>query len=96
MDSLRSILPGVLHKRGLFTHAKAAQVTMVAQQWIHSALPRLAAFIAVEKLSHATLTITCTHGIAAQECMPLLPSLKEFLRKECQGAVVQEIRMIRA
>ncbi len=96
MDRVQSILPGVLHRRGLHVHAQAAQVTHVAERWLHGALPALAEFIAVDSLSHATLTISCAHGIAAQECQPLLPPLLEFLARECRGATVREIRMVRS
>jgi len=96
MDALRSILPGVLHRRGLHAHATAAQVTGAAERWLKNALPHLAGFLSVEKLSHATLSVACTHGMAAQECTPLLPALKQYLSREFPKAAVSEIRLVRS
>ncbi len=95
MDALRSILPAVLHKRGLHTHASAAHVTHAAEQWLQKALPHLAGFVTVQKLSHATLSISCSHGIAAQECVPLLPALKGYLAREFPKTAVADIRLTR-
>lgn len=95
MYALRSIVPGVLRKRGLYAHATAAQVTNAAEKWIRSALPKLASFVNVQKLSHATLSISCSHGMAAQECMPLLPALRDYLQREFPKAPVTDIRLVR-
>ncbi len=96
MYRVQSILPRVLHKRGLGVQARASQVTHVAEKWLKLALPHLAAFVKVDTLQHSVLTISCTHSIAAQECLPLLPSLREFLGRECKGSSVEDIRMIRS
>ncbi len=95
MDSLSSILPKVLHRRGLHGHAMAAMATHRAHDWLRAALPHCIAQLHVESLKDGVLTISATHPIAAQECMPLLPSLKEFLMRECKGCTVREVRMIR-
>ncbi|MBI3618994.1 DUF721 domain-containing protein [Candidatus Peregrinibacteria bacterium] len=79
MDSLQSVLPKVLRKRGLYAHAQSAQVVHLAQRWLEQALPSFAAFVRVHTLSHATLTIACSHSIAAQECQQVAPMLREFL-----------------
>lgn len=96
MDRVQTILPRVLGKRGLRTQAQASQVTFVAERWLKTALPHLATYVHVDTLQHAVLTISCTHSIAAQECVPLLPSLREFLARECKGSPVADIRMIRS
>lgn len=96
MDSLASILPRVLHKRGLRGHATAALVTHKATEWLHVALPSFASQLHVEHLKDGVLMISTTHSIAAQECMPLLPGLADFLRRECKGCAVREVRMVRA
>ncbi len=95
MDSLHSILPRVLRKRGLHQQASASLVTFAAQKWIHSALPHIADALRVSTFSHASLSIMCKHSIAAQECQPLLPALKEYLAKECRPMLVEEIRLVR-
>ena len=96
MDSLSSILPKVLHKRGLHGHATAALVTHKAQEWLRLALPALASSLRVEHLKDGVLTIATAHAIAAQECLPLLPSLTEFLQRECKGSSVRDVRLVRA
>jgi hypothetical protein len=95
MDTLQSILPRVLHKRGLRTQMQACLVTYVAQQWIDAALPQIAEFVRVTKFSHTTLSIQCSHSIAAQECLPLLPALKEYLQKTCPKDALSEILLMR-
>lgn len=94
MDSLSSILPKVLRKRGLHTHATASLATHKAQEWLHAALPALAAAIAVTTLRDGTLTVRCTHSIAVQEVAQLSEGLLGFLEKECPRAV-KEIRVER-
>lgn len=95
MDSVQSILPRVLRKRGLHAQVAASTVTFVAARWLKTALPHCADTLLVSTLSHATLSIHCTHSIAAQECLPLLPQLKEFLSRECKGQKIEEIRLVR-
>lgn len=96
MDSLRSVIPGVLRKRGLFKHAEASHVTFSAQRWIEMMLPRFKGDIAVQELSDATLTISCRHSIASQECTPLITELQEYLAHEFPTSRILEIRLIRA
>ena len=96
IDSLSSILPRVLHKRGLHKHAVAAMVTHKAFDWLRAAVPHCIDQLHVEHLKDGVLTISTSHPIAAQECMPLLPALKDFLTRECKGSVVRDVRMVRA
>jgi len=96
MDSLRSILPKVLRKRGLHGQATAGLVTYRAEQWLQKSLPKLQGTIHVQEFSDAVLTVECANGIALQECQFLLPSLSGSLSKECSEAFVREIRVIRS
>ena len=96
MDSLSSILPSVLHKRGLHGHATAALVTHKAFDWLRAAVPHCIDQIHVDSFKDGVLTISTNHPIAAQECMPLLPALTEYLKRECKGSVVREVRMVRS
>ena len=96
MDSLSSILPKVLHKRGLHGHATAALVTHKAFDWLRAAVPHCIDQIHVDSFKDGVLTISTNHPIAAQECMPLLPALTEYLKRECKGVTVREVRMVRA
>lgn len=95
MDSLRSILPKVLSKRGLKTQVEASHAVLLAQQWLERALPSLKGELTVKKLSHATLSIECNHSIASQECQQLLPFLLEYLQRETKNLSVTDIRLVR-
>lgn len=96
MDSLRSILPKVLHKRGLHGAATSSHVTFAAEQWLKSALPHLADQIRVTTYRDAVLTVTCAHGIALQECRHLLPLLRDALAKDHAGLRLEDIRLERS
>lgn len=96
MDSLGSILPKVLHRRGLHKHATAALVTHRATDWLKATLPHCAEQLHVDTLKDGVLTISAVHPIAAQECTPILPSLRVFLERECKGIVVREVRLMRS
>ena len=96
IDSLSSILPRVLHKRGLHKHAVAAMVTHKAFDWLRAAVPHCIDQLHVEHLKDGVLTISTTHPIAAQECVPLISGLTEFLHRECKGAAVREVRFVRS
>ena len=96
MDSLGSILPKVLHKRGLHAHATAALVCMKAHQWLSTALPGLREHFSIDRLHLGVLQISCSHSIAAQELTPLLPQLKDYLMRECKGMKIEEIRLMRS
>ena len=96
MDSLSSILPKVLHRRGLHGHAVAALATHKAGDWLRAALPHCFEQLHVQSLKDGVLTISADHPIAAQECSPLLPALTEYLQRECKGVKVREVRMVRS
>lgn len=95
MDSVSSILHRVLHKRGLHAHAVGSLVTHKANDWLRLALPYLANQLHVEHLRDGVLTISTGHSVAAQECLPLLPSLMEFLQRECRGSTIRDVRLTR-
>lgn len=96
MDSVRSVLPHVLAKRGLKTQAEAAFVVYRATAWIAEVLPTLASAISVSRLKDGTLTIRCEHSIALQECQGLASRLREHLKRECPDQTIGDIRVIRA
>ncbi len=95
MDHLQSILPKVLRRRGLHVQADASRVTFCASQWIRTALPQFADSLTVDKFSNAVLQVSCSHNVAAQECLPLLPALKEYLQRECKRLAIDDIRLVR-
>jgi hypothetical protein len=95
VDSLQSVLPKVLKKRGLHMQAESSRIVMLAQQWLEKALPSWSENVKVEKLSHATLCIACTHSIAAQECRQVSAMLLDFLHREANPRFVSDIRLLR-
>ncbi len=95
VDSLQSLLPKVLRKRGLHMQAESSRIVMLAQQWLDKALPSLVENVRVEKLTNATLCIACTHSIAAQECQQLSGMLLDFLHREANPRFVSDIRLLR-
>lgn len=96
MDHLSSILPKVLRKRGLHGHAGAAHVVFKAQEWIVAALPAVAEYLKADTLKDGSLAISAQNSLASQECVAMLPALREYLARECKGAVIREIRLERA
>jgi hypothetical protein len=95
MDTVGSILPKVLRKRGLAAHADAAHITLRAHQWITKALPEVADAVVARSFSHAVLTLEYSHSIVAQECQPMLPALKQYLQREFPKLKLEEVRLLR-
>ena len=95
MDHIFSVLPKVLHKRGLSAHANASLVVVRAQRWLQENAPEIAPAVQVKKVEDGELLLACEHSIAAQECQPLLPRLLAHLRSQSPGLPIREIRLQR-
>ena len=95
MDSLRSLLPKVLNKRGIATQAHASLVVHKAQEWLLQVLPALSAELKVQKVQDRVLVIECSNSIAAQECSQLSARLLEYLQKEC-GKAPERVQTVRS
>jgi hypothetical protein len=95
MDSVGSLLPKVLRRRGLYEHAAASLVTLKAQEWLTAELPMFAGAITVPRFSQGVLEIACANSIASQECHSLVPVLLAHLTRECEGMSVKEVRVVR-
>jgi hypothetical protein len=95
MDSIRSILPKVLRKRGLEGHATSTHVAFRAQGWLEEHLPQFHGKISVAEFSHAILRVSCSNGIVAQECRSLLSDLHSFLESEFPAVHVEQIQFLR-
>lgn len=94
MDSLRSLLPKVLSRRGIKNQAVAALIVHKAQCWLTETLPGLHGIIAVQKMQDRVLVIACQNSIAAHECMQLAGRLLEYLEKEC-GSCPERVQTVR-
>ena len=95
MDSVGSLLPKVLRKRGLKQHADAALVIHKSQEWLAANLVQSANRLRCTALKGNELMIECSDSIAAQECQMILEDLKTFLQTEVQGLSVESIRLLR-
>lgn len=95
MDSLRSIIPKVLSKRGIATQAHASLLVHKAQEWLLEVLPSLSAELRVQKVQNRVLVIECENSIAAQECAQLSARLLEYLQKEC-GKAPERVQTVRS
>jgi len=94
MDSLQSLLPSVLRKRGLKDQADAALLIHRTQGWLTETLPH--SHILAKSFSNGELCIECGDSVAAQECQGQLEQLKEYLAT--QGDIPQpaNIRLLRS
>jgi len=95
MDRLSLLLPGILHKRGLHSQAKASLVVHQATEWLHGALPLFITDLDVLKFADGTVTIAAKNSIAAQECQQVLPLLQEYLVKDCQQTGIESLQITR-
>lgn len=93
MDSVRSLLPKVLRRRGLYEHAAASFVTLKAQEWLTVELSACKGTITVPRFSQGVLEIECANSIAAQECRSIVPVLLDYLARECEGISVKDVRI---
>ena len=96
MDRISSFLPNVLRKRGLQKHAEASFIVQQAQRWLSEKLPKLIQDIHVASFKDATLTVSCAHSIAAQECHQVAQELAAYLCSECGVKELTEVRCVRA
>ncbi len=96
MDSVGSLLPKVLKKRGLHKHAEASLIVQQAQEWLEKKLPRFIQDLKVISFKDGTLTISCANSIAAQECQQSAEDLKIFIFSECDGKSVEQVRCVRS
>ncbi|HVW67109.1 MAG TPA: DciA family protein [Candidatus Peribacteraceae bacterium] len=95
MDRVFSVLPKVLHKRGLQQHAEGALVVHRLEKWIAHRLVDLSACVHVKKVQDGVVFLTCSHSVALQECRALIPDLKAYIASECGFAHISDIRIAR-
>lgn len=92
MDSVSSLLPKVLRKRGIKDEADASLVTFAANQWMkeHAILAE------AKKLNGGVLFIEVASSIAAQECHGKTVDLLEEMQKQFPGIGVENVRILRS
>lgn len=64
MDSVASILPRVLKKRGMYEHVTASLLCSHAQKWIDSSLPEYAGRLTAQALKNGQLTVSAKDSAA--------------------------------
>lgn len=95
MDKLSSVLPTVLHRRGIEKHATGALLVHRAKAWMTERLPHLEAFVRVLKVQDGVMHISCGHSVALQECQCVSAELLKYLRLECPFGNVNDVRISR-
>jgi len=98
MDHIRTLLPKVLQKRGIYGQADASLLKHQAMNWLHEKMPGLceSGDIRVQHFKDNVLHIATNHSIAAQECSAVSEALAEYLRKDCGHSRLETIRVGRA
>lgn len=93
MDSLQSLLPKVLKKRGLHGQATASLVVHLANQWLSEHLGPLGPQLRAEKCEQGVLVISAENSIAAGE---LVQRQEELLRAlDAQKHSGLQLRVVR-
>ena len=95
MDHIGLLLPKVLKKRGLDGQAKAALVTLKAQEWISEHLPDYKHDLLAQRFKDGVVIISCVHSIASQECRQRSGDLLLYLQEACKGVNIEQVRLIR-
>ena len=96
MDHIGLILPKILKKRGLQSHANASIVLLKTQEWISEQLPDFKDDLHAQTYKDASIIISCSNSIASQECQMRLVELLEYLKKDCFEIPIEQIRLIRS
>src|SRR5690348_11175791 len=86
MDRLFSLIPKVLHRRGLQEHAESALVVHRVEQWLQTRVPELTSSIRVQKVQNGALFLSCSNSVVLQECKALQADLMAYLSIECAFA----------
>lgn len=93
MDSLKSLLPKVLRKRGLHDHAKASLIVHLANQWMQSSFGPFAQTLHAQTFERGTLVIAAESSVAAQEMALQESALKSAMQQ--QGHSIEQVRIVR-
>lgn len=95
MDSLATLLPNVLQKRGIKDEAIAAHIVHCATQWLHEHLPDFREEVEAKKFMEETLVLSVSNPIAAQECQSLAHDLLSSLQKDFPSLKIEKVRIMR-
>lgn len=94
MDKISTLLPKVLHKRGIKHEADASLIVHHAQKWLkeHGAPEDTN----VTKFQDRTLFIETASSVAAQECHGMTNDLSEELQATFPNVTLDTIRILRS
>ena len=95
MDSIATLLPKVLAKRGIKNEADASFIVFAAEQWLKEQGAERAIAVTATKFTAGTLVLEARSSVAAQECMGYAEELLEHLRKRFPGIAMERIRILR-
>jgi len=95
VDQLRSLLPQVLRKRGLYHEAEAALIAHQSKRWLKESLPGCHTMLKARSYADAVLTIEAADDASALEAQQASEGLLAYLREECGHDHIKAIRLAR-
>lgn len=95
MDSLATLLPNVLQRRGIKDEAIAAHIVHCANCFLHEHLPDFREEVEAKQFTQGTLVLSTSNSIAAQECQALTQDLLAFLQSAFPSTKLEKVRILR-
>lgn len=98
MDHISSLLPKVLHKRGIKGQVDASFVIHITANWLFDRLPTYfeQGDLRVKSCKDNVVNIEVNHSIVAQECQALTSELLAYLQQETPNMAIEQVRITRA
>lgn len=96
MERVRSLLPGVLKKRGMFEHAMASLVLLRAQAWIDREFPKSDGRLRARAFdAQGVLMILGHDAVSLAACRERLHALTFELERTLEPGLVKKIVVLR-
>ena len=95
MDSLATLLPNVLQKRGIKDEAIAAHIVHCATHWLHEHLPDFREEVEAKQFTQGTLILSVANSVASQECQALAHDLLASLSADFPSVKIEKVRIMR-
>lgn len=95
MDRVSSLLPAVLHRRGLHQHAVTAQALGTLRTWFINKAPALADAVTFVRIQQGEVHVHARHGVAVQEASELREELLAYARQAFPSLSIVRVRITR-
>lgn len=95
MDSVKTLLPKVLKKRGMYDVMMATHLLRETEQWIAVAAPDFLDAIHVKTFANGIITIEADNAIAMMALNPLRSTCIAHLQKILPECAVSQIKITR-